>query len=193
MIPSLYDRFQNWCKNGSVYIISDTHFNDQECTSMYENWKSPDEAVEIINKIVHKNDTLIHLGDVGDIEFAKKIKAYKVLILGNHDTGISKYKDVFDEVYEGALLIGPKILLSHEPIPNIDWCLNIHGHDHMNYVQDDFHLNLSSNLCDFTPMNLGEYIKKYGLSKIKTVREKSIAQAIENKESKKLTGKSIYD
>jgi calcineurin-like phosphoesterase family protein len=192
MIPSLYDKFQDWCKNGSIYIISDTHFND-DCVKDNIDWIESDEILSRINKVVRKNDTLIHLGDVGDLEYMKQVKGYKVLIAGNHDTKLSKYKDIFNEIYNGPLLIGEKLLLSHEPIPDITWCLNIHGHDHMGYFKDEYHLNLSANLCDFTPISLGEYIKQHGMKNIETVRQMSIEKAIENKISKQLTGKSIYD
>ena len=53
----------------------------------------------------------------------------KVLILGNHDAK-GAYKNYFDEIYTGPLFIAEKILLSHEPVYGLPWCLNIHGHDH---------------------------------------------------------------
>ena len=39
-----------------------------------------------------KHDTFILLGDVGDISCVRKLKGYKILILGNHDTGRSNYE-----------------------------------------------------------------------------------------------------
>ena len=54
---------------------------------------SDDKLVNRINSKVSKNDTLVLLGDVGDLSFVKKLKAgYKVLILGNHERGASNYK-----------------------------------------------------------------------------------------------------
>ena len=184
MIPVLYERFQDWCKNGSVYIISDTHFEDEDCFKMDKHWIAPDEQLKILTKLVHKNDTLVHLGDVGNLEYMKKIKGHKVLIMGNHDTGVSKYKEVFDEVYEGPLMIGEKILLSHEPILGLDWCLNIHGHDHANSIHDEFHLNLAANVCGFTPISLGEYDKQQGLSKIKSLHRDTIDRATDKKKKR---------
>ena len=62
---------------------------------MDPNWITPEEQIDIINKLVHKNDCLILLGDVGNVEWIKKIKAgYKVLITGNHDAGAENYKRV---------------------------------------------------------------------------------------------------
>lgn len=63
-----------------------------------------DEAqIKSINKHVHKTDTLILLGDVGDVEYIKKLKAgYKVLIMGNHDKGATNYKRVITKVDAGV-------------------------------------------------------------------------------------------
>lgn len=184
MIPSLYEKFKEWSRTGSVYIISDTHFEDSDCKLMDPNWLSPEDAVAILKKRVHKCDTLIHLGDVGNVEYLKQIKGYKVLIKGNHDVGSTKYKDVFDEVYEGPLMIGEKLLLSHEPILGIDWCLNIHGHDHSGRCIDKYHLNVASNVCGYTPISLGEYIKNHGLNGIKSLHRDTIDQATERKQKR---------
>lgn len=60
---------------------------------MDKNWISVDEQVDRINKLAHKNDTLIILGDVGEIKNIFRLKAgYKVLIMGNHDTGRSNFE-----------------------------------------------------------------------------------------------------
>ena len=71
-----------------------------------------------INSVIGKSDTLIILGDIGNIEFVRKLRGYKILIIGNHDKGASMYKSVFDEVYTGPLIISDKIILSHQKIPS---------------------------------------------------------------------------
>lgn len=130
MIPTLYEPFRHWSEKGSVYILSDLHFDDADCKFMSPDWITPQEQIEIINRIVMKNDTFICLGDVGSPEYLKDIKARnKILILGNHDAK-GAYKNYFDEIYIGPLFIAEKILLSHEPVHGLPWCLNIHGHDH---------------------------------------------------------------
>lgn len=135
--------------------------------------------------MVHKNDTLIHLGDVGNPEWISKLKAgYKVLIMGNHDQSIQKFKPYFDEVYGGALFIADKILLSHEPVYGLSWCLNIHGHDH-NGVESNKegceHINLAANVCGYTPISLGKIIKDGVLSGIDSIHRQTIDRATENK------------
>ena len=101
MIDGLYENFKFWSEGGSVWIISDTHFDDPDCKLMDENWVSPQEQVKIINRMVNKNDTLICLGDCGNTDYFKQINAdYKILIKGNHDGGSEKYKrDIFYEYY----------------------------------------------------------------------------------------------
>jgi calcineurin-like phosphoesterase family protein len=41
---------------------------------------------------VGKHDTIIFLGDIGNVEMIRKIRGYKVLIMGNHDKGASNYE-----------------------------------------------------------------------------------------------------
>ena len=92
MIDSLYSTFQEWTRNGSVWILSDPHFGDSDCQLMDPNWISPEEQIRRINEKCGKNDTFICLGDVGDIEYIKKLNArHKILIKGNHDKGDSYY------------------------------------------------------------------------------------------------------
>lgn len=231
MIDSLYEDFKHWSARGSVYIISDLHFCDSDCKLMDRDWISPDKHVDLINSIVKKNDTLIVLGDVGDVTYISKLKAgHKVLIMGNHDSGKSNYKrkigclnltdkynssltnkeiyndiktkypnckididisfngvhayinnNLFDEVYDGALFISNKILLSHEPIYGLNFCMNIHGHDHNPENKGDtHHLNLASNVCNYTPVNLGNLIKNGLLKDIKSIHRITIDNAIEH-------------
>lgn len=211
----LYPAFKNWNKEkGNIWLYSDPHFNDKDQDKLRPNYIGDDEQVKRINSKVGKYDTIIFLGDIGDISFIRKIKGYKVLIKGNHDKGASNYKrkkrttciakdgrnnqfdDVlswaaynfpkdkitvkndlndfwevntdnclFDEVYEGAVIISPNIILSHEPISNFPYAINIHGHDHSNTsFKDNLHINLCAELINYTPVSLGDIIKR-GFSK----------------------------
>ena len=98
MIQGLYDIFAHWHVQGTVWLYSDPHFGDKELAAGVVNRPSDEEQVKMINSKVGKKDTLIILGDVGDIECAKKLKGYKILIAGNHDAGLTNYKEVFTEV-----------------------------------------------------------------------------------------------
>ena len=81
----------NW--PGTIWFYSDPHFGDQELYTYRGRSSniSDSEQVKRINSKVGKNDTIVFLGDIGDIKWVKKIRGYKVLILGNHDSGASKY------------------------------------------------------------------------------------------------------
>ena len=180
MINSLYPIFQHWSEKGSVYLISDTHFADSDCKFMDPEWITPEEQISILQKYIHKNDTLVHLGDVGNPEYLKNVKGYKVLIMGNHDQSITKFQPYFNEVYAGPLFISDKILLSHEPVFGLSWCLNIHGHDHNGmeaYHEGCKHINLAANVCDYTPINLGKLIKDGILSNIDSIHRITIDKA----------------
>ena len=184
MITTLYEPFRHWSEGGSVYILSDLHFADSDCKLMDPNWITPEEQVEIINSMVGKGDTFVCLGDVGDPKYVPMIKARKkILLLGNHDAR-GAYKDLFSEVYAGPLFISDKILLSHEPIFGLTWCLNIHGHDHNNteaYKDGCKHINLAANVCGYTPINLGKIIKDGILSDIESIHRVTIDRAVERK------------
>lgn len=187
MINTLYDKFKPWSAKGSVYIISDTHFEDEDCKLMDANWIEPQEHINIIKKTVHKCDTLIHLGDVGNPKWLEQIKAYKVLIMGNHDETATQFRPYFDEIYTGPVFIAEKILLSHEPIINGSAWYNIHGHDHdaskyEEWKEDGFaegwnDLNLASNVVNYKVYNLGRGIKHGLISYVNGVHRLTIDRA----------------
>ena len=91
MIPALYQPFQKWAETGTVWIYSDPHFSDEEMKYLRKNYIGDEEQIRRINSKVGKKDTLIILGDVGNIECVKKLRGYKVLVMGNHDTGAANY------------------------------------------------------------------------------------------------------
>lgn len=183
MIPGLYDIFNHWC-NQTVWLYSDPHFGDKELAAGVINRPTDEEQIRLINSKVGKKDTLIILGDIGDIECAKKLKGYKILIAGNHDAGLTNYKDVFNEVYGGALFIGEKIVLSHEPI-NIPFALNIHGHVHDKRAKTDKqHINVCSDVINYTPINFNQLMKSGPTSKIETIHRTTIDKATKKKKQR---------
>lgn len=93
MIEGLYEPFQHWGASGTTWILSDTHFNDPDLIHAYADRPSAEEQVKLINAKCGRADTLIILGDVGDISYVRQLRAkYKVLVMGNHDSGASNYK-----------------------------------------------------------------------------------------------------
>ena len=224
---SLYDIFaEKW--GNDIFVYSDPHFGDldcyklrfpgelEHCASKIDFVLSKDQMqIDNINRKCGRASTLIILGDVGNVECVKKLKAkYKVLIMGNHDGGASNYKRVikkdfsevsfeelmrvdrthfkvddnhlFDEVYEGPVQIGPKLILSHEPV-DCNYALNIHGHMHSSCINDIYHLNVIGEMTDYEPMNLSKIIKNGYLKDIKDIHRHTIDHAIERKEEIVLT------
>ena len=181
MIKSLYPQFQRWSATGSIYIISDTHFDDEDCKLIDPEWITPQEHINIIKQDVWKGDTLIHLGDVGNPDYLAQLKCYKVLISGNHDT-LRKVAIHFDEVYTGPLFIADRLILSHEPIQGLeDFAINIHGHEHTENFKHN-HINLASNVYHFKVFNLGTSIKNGLLSQIENIHRVTIDNAILRKQ-----------
>ena len=180
MINSLYDKFKPWSAKGSIFIISDTHFDDADCKFMDPNWITPQEHMNILKKDIHKGDTLIHLGDVGDASYLDELKCYKVLITGNHDV-LSKVASHFDEVYTGPLFIADRLVLSHEPLDGLEnFAMNIHGHDHGHTFRHN-HINLAANVYHFRLFHLGPAIKAGLLSQIENYHRITIQLAEEKK------------
>ena len=192
MIKSLYPCFQHWSELGGVYLVSDTHFKDLDRKNM-RYFISDEDQWYIINDTCHRFDTLIHLGDVGDLSYIERLKCHKVLIMGNHDQSIKKMEEVFDEVYPGPLWISQKLVLSHEPIDIQSWswiegegsniAFNIHGHDHGDNSQDYYHLNICQNVYGYIPLNLNQFIKSGRLKNINDIHRVTIDNAIEKKEN----------
>ena len=239
-IAGLYKAFDHWHQEGTLWIISDTHFGDADIRCGFPDRPTDDELVKRINSCAGRKDTLIMLGDVGDVSYVKQLRAkHKVLIMGNHDCGRTLYerkrevkvfdknlfqKDevflemkrlypgcrydisegydfhppfeywkgvadnmLFDEVYEGALIIGEKFILSHEPV-ELPWALNFHGHDH----QGNPHKNSVNCCCDvigYKPINMNQIMKQGLAARIDTIHRETIDKATKRK--KKRGGKKI--
>lgn len=88
---------------------------------------------------------------------------------------------LFDEIYDGPLMINDRLILSHEPIDVPEYMFNIHGHDHSGSMFDEHHLNLCAELIDYTPISLSNFIKKGGLAKIPNIHRVTINTATERK------------
>ena len=181
-LPGVYKIFNDrWC-NQTVWCISDTHFGDEDLRAGMPNRPSDEELVRRINAKVGRKDTLLLLGDCGSPEFVRQLRGYKVLIAGNHEPGLSAFDEIFDEIYSGALIIGEKIILSHEPIPGISWAMNIHGHNHnKNSKNDANHFNVCADVIGYEPINFNQWLKAGYLSKIETLHRKIINKATANK------------
>ena len=85
---------------------------------------------------------------------------------------------LFDEVYEGPVMISPKLVLSHEPISCGTWALNIHGHIHARtHKNDEYHYNVCADCHSYLPLNLNQFLKSGVLSKISSIHRQTIDEA----------------
>lgn len=126
------------------WIITDTHFGHQRMIELCGRPENFSEKILInLNRTVACPDTLIHLGDIciGQDEYWHKelVKwccSKKWLIKGNHDKrGDTWYLEHgWDFVGNRVWLekYGRKILLSHKPVEDCGYDINIHGHFHNN-------------------------------------------------------------
>lgn len=231
MIEGLYPPFQHWGASGTTWIISDTHFDDPDLIHAYADRPSAEEQVKLINAKCGRADTLIILGDVGDVSYVRQLRAkYKILVMGNHDAGASNYQRqifrekfdkglfqkhealdemkrlypdcaysitdsydyldnfpcwevradnrLFDEVFSGVVVIGEKLMLSHEPIKGCDWCMNIHGHDHSrSHKNDKYHFNVCADVIGYEPINFNKWMKEGHLAPIVSIHRDTIDNA----------------
>lgn len=228
MIAGLYKIFDHWHEEGTLWICSDPHFGDDELTTGIPNRPTEAEIVQRINAKCGRKDTLICLGDVGDVEYVRKLRAKrKILICGNHDAGRTNYERqvitqlfvktfytkeqalesmktmypncrysieegfelhpplkfwkvtadnmLFDEVYEGPLMIAEKLILSHEPI-DVPWAYNIHGHDHQGHKRKN-HTNVCVDVTGYQPINMNQWMKSGAMARVETIHRDTIDKA----------------
>lgn len=129
MIEGLYQPFQHWGESGTTWIISDTHFDDPDLIHAYADRPSAEEQVKRINAKCGKTDTLIILGDVGDISYVRQLRAkYKILVMGNHDAGASNYKrQIFKKKFPDSLFQKHEALNEMKRLyPNCSYSIELH-------------------------------------------------------------------
>lgn len=236
MLPGVYDYFQGMFQDcADLWVVSDTHFGDEELRVGIPQRPIDDELVKRINAKCGKQSALIHLGDVGDLTYVKKLRAkVKVLIMGNHDKSAESYKrktvtrvfdqdifskeqaiaaakveypdydvvsalaghqlhapftywyiimdnKLFDFVFTGPILLGEKLMLSHEPLMGIDWAVNVHGHDHAGRMTGPGRKNVCLDVTGYEPFHLQAALKTGLLANTKTVHRQTIDKATEKK------------
>lgn len=243
-LPGVYDFWlEEWKDFQTCWVISDLHFNDEDLRKGHPDRISDDDLVRAINSKVGKRDILFILGDVGDISYLRKLRGYKILIMGNHDAGAENYKrkthkchfnkdkytkqealeemkrkypdciydtheswsfhmpfeywivtavdPLCDMVISGPLMLGEKLILSHEPIPNLNWALNLCGHDHQGIKLDQFHYNVCVDVMGPTPLNLNQFLKGGPTAHIQPLHRQNINTAIARKARR--GGKKIWE
>lgn len=170
------------------YVISDLHFNHKNVIDFerYEFSSIEEHDNYIIYKwnstIVNNNDKVYVLGDVGFSDKAKvketisKLKGYKILVKGNHDTFSNNFylRAGFDEVYDHPIYYNKKVILSHEPVREAldnPYIFNIHGHLHngLELMKENFYCANAKKL-KYKPMKLSSFVETH-IPKLKNRKE----------------------
>ena len=168
-----------------LYVIGDTHFNHD---NMVEYCNRPENFDERIGKALCRlapDDTLYHLGDIcigRDAEMHEKFieptKAKKILVRGNHDKRSNNWylRHGWDFVCTTITdkFFNTEVLLSHRPMRDNGYELNIHAHLH-NLGHRDGEYLLTKNEkqilyavedYDYIPMTIEFLINKWRKGKI---------------------------
>ena len=176
-LPGVYKtHLDRWTNLQTAWIISDPHFGDEELRAGIPNRPKDEDLVARINAKVGRKDLLIILGDVGDPNRASQLRGYKILVMGNHDRGRANYESVFSEIYEGPLMLGEKLLISHEPLP-VTWAMNVHGHDHTGKLNTPFNFNVCADVIGYEPINFNQWLRQGHLSHIEGTHRNTIDKA----------------
>lgn len=144
------------------YFIADLHIGDPNII-MYENrpFNSLLEMKEAFisnwNKKISADDEVFVLGDIGNPKILECLKGKIIVIKGNHDKKIKKFKS-YDKP-----IIDKFLILSHEPVPAIPKespYLNIHGHLHREsygipgtWIDGRRHFCVSAEQINYTPIS----------------------------------------
>jgi calcineurin-like phosphoesterase family protein len=117
-----------------------------------------------------------------------KYPAWKLSIVGGLSGWIATVDNgLFDEVYEGPLMIAEKLILSHEPV-DVPWAFNIHGHDHAGHERKN-HLNVCADVIGYVPVNMNQFMKSGAMAHVDTIHRDTIDKATERK--RKRGGKKL--
>jgi calcineurin-like phosphoesterase family protein len=160
-----------------IFVISDTHFGHKALAAEYlsrpENFTR--KTIENWNRLVNKDDLIIHLGDVALggpkiwEETVSILPGRKILVSGNHDKkNLSWYMaNGFDFCCSSFNwnYFGVKIVFSHEPQFEGSFELNIHGHLHLNrhkeYETDQRHYLLALENSGYQPLLLETIVNEW--------------------------------
>lgn len=180
------DEIKRIIMDRDFYLIADTHSGHKRiidyCSRPFQTTEEMNKKmIDNWNKVIKKDDIVIHLGDVSvdksdNIKkFLKDLNGVKWLIRGNHDysNSVTKWKRLgFEEVltksknpHEYVIIefYGEEYALSHFYLPT-DWGLkNIHGHVHNNISGlDSFRqICVSVENINYTPIKMSEVVRKF--------------------------------
>lgn len=152
----------------NVYIWSDQHFGHENIIR-YSNrpfrdkFDMDEQLIANHNEVVGENDICLWIGDIAFMKdhkaniMLRRCNGYKILIVGNHDMQKKKLKKLDVDEFHLTYEITDEInyLFTHYPLDNVPAnTINVHGHTHTEGDQSDFHINVSVEQINYTPVPL---------------------------------------
>ena len=154
------------------YFTSDLHDNDagmiRYAHRPYATVKEQHNAiVSYWNGLVHPDDDVWILGDVGDPEILKELHGRLHVILGNHDDYehiVSVAPDNVEDIIRWPILY-KGMVLSHQPVtdfPAGSKYINVHGHLHDHdygvgrWIDGNRYVNVCADRNDFKLLTLDD-------------------------------------
>ena len=148
-----------------VFFIADTHFGHNSILKYRTRFKTIQEHDETIienwNKVVRKAKYQVWM--LGDFCFKNKYYDMEALIkrlngtihviLGNHC-----HVPYYSNVHISPPIKKYGLWLSHFPIhpQELRGLRNVHGHVHDETIDDDRYINVSADVVNYTPVEIGE-------------------------------------
>ena len=156
----------------SLFITSDFHFGHKKIleTERFARFKTIEDHDEFIVKFfedicrkMKQEDTFWFLGDFGrpSEEHIKRMKRAAsetygkcLAILGNHDKEEEQelMDQIFDHVYDVPQFVNRRLVLSHEPFPQMAPVLNVSGHLHGSTLDLTNYLCASIHVANYQPI-----------------------------------------
>ena len=156
----------------SLFITSDFHFGHKKIleTERFARFKTIEDHDEFIVKFfedicrkMKQEDTFWFLGDFGrpSEEHVKRMKRAAsetygkcLAILGNHDKEEEQelMDQIFDHVYDVPQFVNRRLVLSHEPFPQMAPVLNVSGHLHGSTLDLTNYLCASIHVANYQPI-----------------------------------------
>ena len=158
------------------FFTADTHFGSQRALELskrpYETVNDMDRAmIRNWNKVVHPNDIVYHLGDLGETWPVQYLNGKIILVFGNYERKelekdpnlIETLKNSgIDEVYTDPITFDDYIL-AHEPLlakesnnQNKKTVFCLFGHIHGRQKVKKFGIDVGVDANNFTPMKLSD-------------------------------------
>ena len=156
----------------SLFITSDFHFGHKKIleTERFARFKTIEDHDEFIVKFfedicrkMKREDAFWFLGDFGrpSDEHIKRLKRAAsetygkcLAILGNHDKEEEQelMEQIFDHVYDVPQFVNRRLVLSHEPFPQMVPVLNVSGHLHGSTLDLTNYLCASIHVANYQPI-----------------------------------------